>query len=76
MAAPAEVINKINALNANDLVLVTNLVEHLSKAEASGSDGPDIFRRAREACKDSNLSEDDVEKEIELHRAEKHAART
>ena len=76
MAAPAEVINKINALNANDLVLVTNLVEHLSKAEASGSNGTDIFRRARKACQGSNMSEEDVEKEIELHRAEKHAART
>ena len=75
MAAPAEVIDKINALNANDLVLVTSLVEHLSKTEVSGSNGTEIFRRARKACKDSNVSEEDVEKEIELYRAEKHAAR-
>ena len=73
MAAPAEVIEKINTLNPSDLVLVTNLVNHLSKSEKAEKSGENVFRKARNACQE-RMTEDEIEEEIEAYRAEKNAA--
>ena len=74
MAAPAEVINKINALSPNDLVLVTDLVNHLSKSEAKNEKNENVFRKARKACKGHWMDEDQIDREVEAIKAERNAS--
>ena len=73
MAATAEMINKINSLNATDLGLVVNLVDYLAKKPSSG--GENVFRKARAACQDNLKDENELEKMVEDVKAERNASR-
>ena len=73
MAATAEMINKINSLNATDLGLVVNLVDYLAKKPSS--EGENVFRKARAACHDHLRDEDELENMIEDVKVERNASR-
>jgi hypothetical protein len=73
MAATAEMINKINSLDATDFGLVVNLVDYLAKKPSSG--GENVFRKARAACQDHLKDEDELENMVENVKAERNASR-
>ncbi len=76
MAATAQMIEKINALNDQNMAMMIDFVDYLSEMQSRGSSLKDnIFRRARAACKDHQMSDDEIEKAVESIKAERNAAR-
>lgn len=77
MAATAQMIEKINTLNDQNMEMVADFVDYLSFMPARGNSSQgNIFRRARTACQDYLMSENDIESTVEDIKAERRAARS
>lgn len=77
MAATAQMIAKINNLNDQNMEMVVDFVDYLSLMQSRGdSSHGNIFRRARAACQDYQMSDDDIESAVDSIKAERRAARS
>ncbi len=77
MAATAQMIAKINNLNDQNMEMVVDFVDYLSLMQSRGdSSQGNIFRRARAACQDYQMSDDDIESAVDSIKAERRAARS
>lgn len=74
MAATAEMIKKINALDSNDLGLVIHLVDYLSQKEPVRASDENVFRKAREACREHWMDDEQIEEFVDSARAERNAS--
>ena len=76
MAATTQMIEKINALNDQNMEMMIDFVDYLSRMQSRGSDLKDnVFRRARAACKDYQMSDDEIEEAVDNIKAERNIAR-
>ncbi len=77
MAATAQMIEKINTLNDQNMEMVVDFVDFLSLMQARGNSSQgNVFRRARTACQGYQMSDDDIESAVDDIKAERRAARS
>ena len=77
MVAPVQTIDKLNTLNEQNMSMVIDFVDYLSRMQSeSDPDQENVFRKARKACRDHWMDDEEIDEKVDAIRAERNAARS